>query len=75
MEIRAAEISKILKDQIDNFGAEADVAEVGSVLSVGDGVARVYGLEMFRRVKWSNFPAEWVWLRTQSDNVGVASST
>ena len=41
MEIRAAEISAILRQQIENFGAEADVAEVGTVLSVGDGVARV----------------------------------
>ena len=43
MEIRAAEISSILKSQIEKFGAEADVAEVGQVVSVGDGVARVYG--------------------------------
>ena len=45
MEIRAAEISAILKEQIANFGTEADVAEVGQVISVGDGVARVYGLD------------------------------
>ena len=45
MEINAAEISAILKEQIANFGAEADVAEVGQVISVGDGVARVYGLD------------------------------
>src|SRR5881275_1711592 len=45
MEIRAAEISAILKQQIANFGNEADVAEVGQVLSVGDGIARVYGLD------------------------------
>src|SRR3546814_1414494 len=45
MDIRAAEISAILKDQIENFGNEADVAEVGQVLSVGDGVARIYGLD------------------------------
>ena len=44
MEIRAAEISSILKEQIKNFGAEAEVSEVGQVLSVGDGIARVYGL-------------------------------
>ena len=46
MDIRAAEISAILKDQIENFGTEADVAEVGQVLSVGDGVARAYGLDV-----------------------------
>ena len=43
MDIRAAEISTILKDQIENFGADAEVTEVGKVLSVGDGIARVYG--------------------------------
>src|SRR3546814_16230502 len=45
MDIRAAEISAILKQEIAQFGTEADVAEVGTVLSVGDGVARVYGLD------------------------------
>ena len=45
MDIRAAEISAILKDQIKNFGQEAEVTEVGQVLSVGDGIARVYGLD------------------------------
>ena len=44
MDIRAAEISKVIKDQIANFGTEATVTEVGSVLSVGDGIARVHGL-------------------------------
>ena len=45
MGIQAAEISAILKDQIKNFGQEAEVAEVGQVLSVGDGIARIYGLD------------------------------
>ena len=45
MDIRAAEISAILKSQIANFGEEADVSDVGQVLSVGDGIARVYGLD------------------------------
>ena len=45
MDIRAAEISAVLKEQIANFGAEAEMAEVGRVLSVGDGIARVYGLD------------------------------
>ena len=45
MEIRAAEISAILKKQIADFGSEAEVAEVGQVLSVGDGIARVHGLD------------------------------
>ena len=45
MDIRAAEISAILKNEIANFGNEAQVTEVGQVLSVGDGIARVYGLD------------------------------
>ena len=45
MDIRAAEISAILKEQIANFGSEAEIAEVGRVLSVGDGIARVHGLD------------------------------
>ena len=45
MDIRAAEISAILKEQIKNFGTEAEVTEVGQVLSVGDGIARCYGLD------------------------------
>ena len=72
MEIRAAEISKILKDQIDNFGAEADVAEVGSVLSVGDGVARVYGLDNVQG-EMVEFPGgiKGMALNLETDNVGV----
>ena len=54
MDIRAAEISAILKSQIANFGEEADVSDVGSVLSVGDGIARVFGLDNSRRAKWSS---------------------
>ena len=45
MDIRAAEISAILKSEIANFGQDADVSDVGQVLSVGDGIARVYGLD------------------------------
>ena len=58
MEINAAEISAILKEQIANFGAEADVAEVGQVISVGDGVARVYGLDNVQAGEMVEFPAE-----------------
>ncbi len=57
MDIRAAEISSILKDQIANFGAEAEVAEVGQVLSVGDGIARVYGLDQVQAGEMVEFPA------------------
>ena len=44
MDIRAAEISRVIRDQIANFSADAEVSEVGTVLSVGDGIARIYGL-------------------------------
>jgi F0F1-type ATP synthase alpha subunit len=56
MEIRAAEISEILKKQIAEFGAQADVAEIGQVLSVGDGVARVYGLDNVQAGEMVEFP-------------------
>ena len=48
MDIRAAEISEILKKQIQNYGVEAEVSDVGQVLSVGDGIARIHGLELKR---------------------------
>ncbi len=73
MEIRAAEISAILKDQIANFGTEADAAEVGQVLSVGDGVARVYGLDNVEAGEMVEFPGgvKGMALNLESDNVGV----
>jgi F-type H+/Na+-transporting ATPase subunit alpha len=73
MEIRAAEISAILKQQIANFGTEADVAEVGQVLSVGDGVARVYGLDKVQAGEMVEFPGgiKGMALNLESDNVGV----
>src|SRR3954453_11458383 len=73
MEIRAAEISAILKQQIANFGNEADVAEVGQVLSVGDGVARVHGLDNVRAGEMVEFPngVKGMALNLESDNVGV----
>jgi F-type H+/Na+-transporting ATPase subunit alpha len=73
MEIRAAEISAILKQQIENFGNEADVAEVGTVLSVGDGVARVYGLDKVQAGEMVEFPGaiRGMALNLESDNVGV----
>ncbi|MEO0392985.1 MAG: F0F1 ATP synthase subunit alpha, partial [Pseudomonadota bacterium] len=73
MEIRAAEISSILKQQIANFGAEADVAEVGTVLSVGDGVARVHGLDSVQAGEMVEFPGgiRGMALNLESDNVGV----
>jgi len=73
MEIRAAEISSILKQQIENFGAEADVAEVGTVLSVGDGVARVYGLDNVQAGEMVEFEdgTKGMALNLEADNVGV----
>ncbi len=73
MEIKAAEISNILKKQIADFGAQADVAEIGSVLSVGDGVARVYGLEQVQAGEMVEFPGGIMGmaLNLESDNVGV----
>ena len=73
MEIRAAEISAILKEQIASFGTEADVAEVGQVLSVGDGVARVYGLDNVRAGEMVEFPGgiKGMALNLETDNVGV----
>ncbi len=73
MEIGAAEVSAILKEQIANFGAEADVAEVGQVLSVGDGVARVYGLDNVQAGEMVEFPGgiRGMALNLETDNVGV----
>src|SRR5947209_2456269 len=73
MEIRAAEISAILKQQIANFGSEADVAEVGQVLSVGDGIARVYGLDKVQAGEMVEFPngMKGMALNLELDNVGV----
>src|SRR3982751_6297717 len=73
MEIRAAEISAILKQQIANFGSEADVAEVGTVLSVGDGIARVYGLDTVQAGEMVEFPngMKGMALNLEADNVGV----
>jgi len=73
MDIRAAEISAILKRQIANFGAEADVAEVGQVLSVGDGVARIHGLDNVRAGEMVEFTGgiKGMALNLESDNVGV----
>ncbi|HEV2263445.1 MAG TPA: F0F1 ATP synthase subunit alpha [Stellaceae bacterium] len=73
MEIRAAEISAILKKQIAEFGTEADVAEVGQVLSVGDGIARIYGLDKVQAGELVEFPngVKGMALNLETDNVGV----
>jgi F-type H+-transporting ATPase subunit alpha len=74
MDIRPAEISEILKQQIAGFDAEANVAEVGSVLTVGDGIARVYGLQNVMAGEMVEFPASGLRgmaLNLETDNVGV----
>src|SRR6202789_153736 len=73
MDIQPAEISAILKREIQNFGAEAQVSEVGQVLSVGDGIARVYGLDNVQAGEMVEFPGgiRGMALNLESDNVGV----
>jgi len=73
MGIQAAEISAILKEQISNFGKEAEVAEVGRVLSVGDGIARVYGLDSVQAGEMVEFPGgiRGMALNLEADNVGI----
>ena len=73
MDIRAAEISAVLKEQIANFGTEAEMAEVGRVLSVGDGIARVYGLDEVEAGEMVMFEdgTRGLALNLESDNVGI----
>jgi F-type H+-transporting ATPase subunit alpha len=73
MEIRAAEISKVIKDQIASFGTEAQVSEVGSVLSVGDGIARIHGLDNVQAGEMVEFAngVPGMALNLEADNVGV----
>ncbi|HEY4342993.1 MAG TPA: F0F1 ATP synthase subunit alpha [Parvibaculum sp.] len=73
MDIQAAEISAILKQQIKGFGADAQVSEIGQVLSVGDGIARVYGLDNVQAGEMVEFPGgvRGMALNLESDNVGI----
>ena len=73
MDIRAAEISSILKKQIADFGKEAEVSEIGQVLSVGDGIARVYGLDNVQAGEMVEFPngIRGMALNLEPDNVGI----
>src|SRR5689334_21119555 len=73
MEIRAAEISRVIRDQIANFDAEAEVSEVGTVLSVGDGIARIYGLDNVQAGEMVEFDngTKGMALNLEADNVGV----
>ncbi len=74
MEIKAEEISQIIKDQIKGFDAEVDLSETGVVLSAGDGIARVYGLEKVKAMELVEFPGGILGLalNLEEDNVGVA---
>ncbi|MEL6197808.1 MAG: F0F1 ATP synthase subunit alpha, partial [Pseudomonadota bacterium] len=73
MGIQASEISSILKQQIENFGQDAEVSEIGRVLSVGDGIARVYGLDQVQAGEMVEFPdgTRGMALNLEEDNVGV----
>src|SRR3546814_9870183 len=73
MEIRAAEISKVIKDQIANFGTDATVSEIGTVLSVGDGIARVHGLDNVQAGEMVEFAngVKGMALNPEADNVGI----
>jgi len=74
MEIRAEEISQVIRDQIKNYETKMEVSETGSVLSVGDGIARVYGLEKAMAMEMVEFPGSiyGLCLNLEEDNVGVA---
>jgi len=73
MQINPSEVTKILKEQIKKFGEKAEVSEVGQVLSVGDGIARVYGLDSVQAGEMVEFSAgiKGMALNLESDNVGV----
>src|SRR5262249_22799062 len=70
-EIRADEISRILREQIKGYGKQVEVSETGTVLSTGDGIARVYGLEGVMAGELVEFPKGLV-LNLEEDSVGVA---
>ena len=74
MEIKAEEISQIIKDQIKGFDKEVDLSETGVVLSAGDGIARVYGLEKVKMLELVEFSGGMLGLalNLEEDNVGVA---
>ena len=73
MDIQASEIKEILEKQIADFSAIADVAEVGVVLSIGDGIARIHGLDNVRAGEMVEFPGgiKGMALNLETDNVGV----
>jgi F-type H+-transporting ATPase subunit alpha len=73
MQINPSEITKLLKEQIKNFGEKAEISEIGKVLSVGDGIARIYGLDNVEAGEMVEFDdgSKGMALNLESDNVGV----
>ena len=73
MDINPSEVTKILKEQIKNFGEKAEISEVGQVLSVGDGIARIYGLDNVQAGEMVEFSdgSKGMALNLESENVGV----
>ena len=73
MQINPSEITKLLKEQIKNFGEKTEVSEIGKVLSVGDGIARIYGLDNVQAGEMVEFSdgSKGMALNLESDNVGV----
>ena len=73
MAINPSEVTKLLKDQIKNFGEKAEISEIGNVLSVGDGIARVYGLDNVQAGEMVEFEdgSKGMALNLENDNVGV----
>ena len=74
MQIRAEEISAIIKKQIENFGREVEVSETGTIISVGDGIARIHGLDKTMAGELLEFPGNTMGmvLNLEEDNVGAA---
>ena len=74
MQIKAEEISKIIESQIESYQAQVDLSETGTVLSVGDGIARVYGVQNAMAMELLEFPGNIMGmvLNLEEDNVGVA---
>ena len=73
MSINPSEVTKLLKEQIKNFGEKAEISEIGKVLSVGDGIARVYGLDNVQAGEMVEFDdgSKGMALNLENDNVGV----
>src|SRR5437764_8582021 len=74
MDIRADEISRIIREQIQDYGKKVEVAETGTILSVGDGIARIYGLDKAMAGELLEFPGgrKGMVLNLEEDNVGAA---